>query len=118
MDVFDSREALLEQLATVPGARVYSDPGANVSPPGILVSVPTLQWDAAFVEPTIASFQVIYAVNFDDRAATNLMKSGALISDAIDDPTFTIDSASPGTWESGGVSMPSYNFVVSAALSY
>ncbi|WP_145982698.1 MULTISPECIES: hypothetical protein [unclassified Pseudonocardia] len=121
MDVLTARSELIDLLRDSLGStvRVYDALDARVDPPGIMVSLPELEWDAAFVEPTSALFQVAYIVKFDNRATESLLAAVSKVSDAIDHPDMVITRASTGSWSSSeGSGLPSYNFTVSVALSY
>lgn len=112
MNLAHYRDLLVDQLKTVPGARVYTDPLADIAPPGIIVSVPTLEWNSVSKDPTSGSFNVVYVVAASSRAADQLLAAVPLVTAAITNPNFVITSASPGVWNSGGAELPAYTFAV------
>lgn len=108
---------LREALETVDGVRVYTDPGAVLDPPAIVIGPPRLDWETGSPEPTTARLLVIVAVTADDRALPRLWALVPQVAAAIEDVVDAVVlSASPGSWMAGGADLPCYEITTEVSL--
>lgn len=116
--VAETSQALAAALRTVPKLRVYTDPGAVIDPPGVLVGPPRLTWGGYVGDPTDALFVVTLAVPADDRALERLWDLVPQVAEAIDTvPDAVVRSAEPGMWTTGnGTDLPCYLINVECSL--
>lgn len=113
---------LAEQLAaaarTVPDCRAYTDPGAAVQPPGVVVGPPRLTFEGYGGGPTTATFLLAVCVATGDRAMSKLFDLAPAVAAAVH--THVVDAAvtvaQPGVWESGSVKLPCYELTVETNL--
>ena len=97
--VAEAREALEATLTSVPGLRVYMDPGATVQPPAVVVSLPDLRWEAMCVDPTGATFSIAVIAKLNDRAIEVLQELVLQVAEALDSvPEAVVRTARTGTW--------------------
>ncbi len=115
--ISDVRDSLNVALKTVQGLRVYSDLGESMDPPAAIVGPPRLNWEAQCPGPTSARFLVYVVVGADERALENLWRWVELAADALDGVLdATVIRADPGTFNSGGNDLPSYEITVEVSL--
>lgn len=111
--VADATTSLAAALRTVPGLRVYTDPGATIDPPGAIVGPPRLDWRGACSEPTQASFLVYVVTGADGRSLERLWDLTVTAAAALDTaPDAVVRNASPGSWNASGIDLPSYEILV------
>ena len=111
--VAEAAGALLEALQGVAGARVYSDPGATLDPPALLLGPPSLTWETVCSDPTSARFIVYVVVKVSERAMEQLWELVPEVAQAIDATTdATVRQADPGTWKD----LPAYEIQVEVSL--
>lgn len=117
-NIREAADALETALKTVPGIRVYQDPGATVQgTTSAVIAPPSVVWGAFRAEPTEATFIVHLVVPFDQYATARLYD---LVEPAVaaieNDPAFAVTSASPGLLQQGGSQLPTYALTVEASL--
>lgn len=109
--------ALLEALRTVPGLRVYDDPGATIDPPGAVLGPPQLLWESYSAAPSSARFLVVVAVPLDDRALPRLWQLAPLVVMAVDTvPDAVVRRADPSVWAGTAGDLPAYEIQVEIGL--
>ena len=91
-------EQLEAALRTVPGVEVHVDPGANLSPPSLVLGLPSLIWESGCVGPTDARFIIYVIVDANERATEALWDLVTLVGDAIDSTSAVILRADPGAF--------------------
>ncbi|MFI6160390.1 hypothetical protein ACIA59_10620 [Micromonospora haikouensis] len=119
MNVIEQAEKVLrDALRAVDGARLHPDVGAGVSPPALVVGVPSLTWEGMCAGPTSARWLVYVVVPADNaRAAGRLMELVLRVAaalDAVDDAV--VVRADPGTYPASGGDLPAYEIQVDMAL--
>lgn len=110
--------ALKAAIETVPGIRVYVDPGATVDPPGVVIGPPTLTAPTYGVGFSDAAFRVVVIAGMDDRALERLWALVPQVSEAIERNTdAVVTRATPGQWgEQSTNTLPSYELLVEMGL--
>lgn len=100
-------QQLAAAAAAVDGVRVYTDPGATVDPPGVVVAPPSIQFEGFVGGPTTARFLLYVVVAADERALERLYPLVMAVAAAIDEHTAaSVLEASPGSW--GTPELPAY----------
>lgn len=109
--------ALEAALKTVPGIRVYTDPGATVDPPAALLGPPQLTWSDPGPEPTSGRFVVVLMVAADERAMSRLWGLVPQVVAAVENTDdAVVKAANPGVWASGGQQLPCYEIQIEMSL--
>lgn len=112
-----AKAALVEALRTVEGARTFPDIGPGVTPPGLVVGVPSLEWGSHGPLPTVARWVVYLVVFADERAASRLFELLPRVTDALDSVTdAAVTRADPGSYPSNDGDLPAYQITVEYAL--
>lgn len=114
-DAVDALEAGLEQVA---GLRVYRTVGSVVDPPAAVIGPPSLSWGAYCADPTMARFDVYVVANANDWAGEAFFDLAPAVAKAVDgvlDAALAGD-AEPGTYQSGGTTLPAYHLTVEIGL--
>ncbi|MGH3095839.1 MAG: hypothetical protein ACRDMV_07540 [Streptosporangiales bacterium] len=116
--VSDAVDALAAGMEQVAGVRVYRSVGAVVDPPAAVIGPPTLTWGAYCAEPTSARFDVYVVVNADDWAGEAFFGLAPAVAKAVDGvPDAALaGAAEPGTYQSGGTTLPAYHLTVEVGL--
>lgn len=121
--VREAAEALETALRTVPGVRVYRDPGANIDPPAAIVGPPALGWRGfCGSAPVSARFSIWLTSPADDRTLERLWElvpAVAAVLDQVENATLADLElqATPGQFPtSGGVTLPAYEIQVDVSL--
>lgn len=114
----EAADALEVALKTVPGLRVYTDPGAAVTgTQGVIIAPPIVSWGAYRKEPTECTFIVHLVVPFDQYATSRLYDLVEPVQVAIElVPDFAVTDASPGMLPQGGSQLPTYALTVEVGL--
>lgn len=116
-NVKEAADALSFALAAVPGVRVYTDLGAPVDPPGIVLGPPALTWEGPCSEPTTARFIAYVVVAADDRALPALWDLAPAVAEAVDAvPDAVVLRADPANFSSGGHDMPAYMIEIEVSI--
>lgn len=115
--VAERAEQIAEALRTVPGSQTYTDPGATIQTPGIVLGPPALVWETGGPNPTGARFLVYAVVDANEQAVAKLLDFAVEVAAVIDERTdAVVIVASPATFVSGTVSLPCYELTVEAPL--
>lgn len=117
--VESAANALAEALRGVEGIRVYTDPGARVDPPGVVIGPPTLHWEGPCLAPTRATFRISVVVKANDRAMQTLWGLVPAVGAALDNintPSVAVIRAEPGVYPSGGTDLPAYQITAEVEL--
>jgi hypothetical protein len=117
--VRDAADLLDTALKTIPGLRVYQDPGATVQgTTGAIIAPPIVEWQAFRREPTGCTFVVHLVVPFDQYAVGRLYDLVEPVAEAIEnsDPAFAVTNAAPGLIQQGGTQLPTYALTVEVGL--
>ncbi len=115
MAVADSWQALQDALAALEGVWVYTDPGATITPPAVVMGLPTLGWTAYNSDgPDQYSSRLILVVDQTEHAANALItlldQVDAVIQAHSD---FTVMHAEPNMLSvSGAGDLPAYVLTV------
>lgn len=98
---------------------VYTDLGANVNPPAVVLGVPILEFASGCPEPTDARFRVFVVVKADDHAPERLWELVPLVSTAIYEQSsgVVVTPATPMPFQSGNVDLPAYEVPAEFALT-
>ena len=111
----DARASLTATL-TGTGIRVLTDVMRSPDVPCLIVTMPTLTYDAYRVGPTEASFDVPLVVSSDDRTGEQLMGLLPIVEQAISDSEDAVlTGAKPGSW--GSPPLPSYLLTIEVAVT-
>lgn len=114
----DAIADLAEGLKEVPKARVHTDLGKPVDPPGLVIGPPALTWEGYCSDPTAAVFMVYFVVAADDRSMAALYAGIPVVAAAIDGvENAVLARAMPGAWQGGGTELPAYLFEVNYTFS-
>jgi len=109
-------DEITDALKTVEGVRFY-DYSDNIDPPAVLVSPPTLDWEAYASQPTTATVQVFLVVSQNDRALPQMLKYIEPVSDALDSVTnAVVQTAIPTIFQAGNSDLPCYAISVEISL--
>lgn len=113
MSVQSVIDQLQQAISNIPGVRAYTDPGADIDPPGVVIQLPTLQFEtygsAASPTPTEASLTLYLMVRSDDRSTSNLSELVDQVADAIwSVADYSVTRAQPGLWTTSNVQLPAY----------
>lgn len=105
-------------LKTVPEIRVYRDPGSDITPPGVVIGPPRLQFEGIDHEPSGAVFPLYLVEKNDARTLERLLKLVPKVTAAIDEhlPDAAVTAADPGTFNAGGVQLPTYEITTEVSL--
>ena len=98
------------------GIRFVDDLAGRVTPPGVLVGPPLLEWEAYCREPTSARFVVHLAVAANERAVYRLLELLPVVTDALEQTDATVVNAAPGVWLSDTSELPCYDILTEVAL--
>jgi len=102
-------DELSATLSGVEGVRYYSDRGAAIDPPAVVLGPPLLRWESGCSEPTSATLLVIVAVPKDERAVPRLLELVQRVAAAVDAlPWAIVTRAVPGALPTGGDELPAY----------
>lgn len=114
MSLTGVRAALTAALGTVAGLRVYNDPGAVIDPPGAVLGLSELTWDAYNdAYPSESTTMVYLLVAADDRAVDNLATLVDQVAGAVWSATdFAVSHAVPGTFQTSNADLPAYVLTV------
>lgn len=115
--VSDMADALLAALRAVDGMRASLDVGGTVNPPETVLGPPTLTWDAYCSGPSTGTFTAYVVVAQNDRAMEQLWDLLPALTEAVDSvPDAVVTRATPGTFTSGGASLPAYLLTIEVSL--
>lgn len=115
--VADAAAELAGALAGVAGVRLYTDLGASIDPPGVVLGPPALTWGGPCVEPVSARFLVAVVVAADERALPRLWDLAPLVAAAVDTvPDAVVVRADPGVWSTGTIELPCYELQIEMSL--
>lgn len=107
--IIERLDGLSATLRGLEGIRYYSDRGAAIDPPAVVLGPPLLRWETGCPEPTSATLLVIVAVPKDERAVPRLMELVPRVAAAVDAlPWATVSRAVPGALQVGGDELPAY----------
>jgi len=113
--IADARTALADALRTVPSIRVYTTPNARVDPPGAVLSLPDLEFEAYCTEPTKATFSIALVAKLNERAVDvleELVLSASTAIEAVE--SAVVLTARIGAWDD---QLPAYELEVEVALT-
>lgn len=113
--IADGAGMLVTALTGVSG-QVYTDLGASVNPPCIMLGPPALEWEGVCVGPTSARWLVYVIVPADERAMERLWELVEPVADAIDGTPAVVIRADPGVYAAGTQDLPCYEFQVEVSL--
>jgi hypothetical protein len=110
MSLGDTWSALKMALAGVPGLTVYTDPGANIDPPGAVVGLPDLSGEVYNSPlPNEIQLSLYLIVKSDDTSEDRLVSLLDTVAEKLDESTdFVIRAAQPGIYQTGGTDLPCY----------
>ncbi|GEL17687.1 hypothetical protein [Pseudonocardia asaccharolytica] len=115
--VADAAAELASALGTVPGVRVYTDLGAVIDPPGVVLGPPALTWGGPCADPVSARWLVAVVVAADERALPRLWDLAPLVAAAVDTvPDAVVIRADPGVWSTGTTELPCYELQIETSL--
>jgi hypothetical protein len=97
--------------------RTYTDPGANIDPPGIVIGLPDIVFETyggnASPTPVEATLTLYLMVRSDGYATENL---SALIEQVVDAiwtvADYSVIDAKPGIWITSNAQLPAYVLTV------
>ena len=113
----EAAEAIKAALGEVPGIRVYTDLGAVVDPPGVVIGPPRLLWETQESDPTSAEFLIYAVVASDGRSIERMWGLASIVAPALDTvPTAVVKRADPGSFAVGTTSLPAYEIYVEMSL--
>lgn len=113
--VLAARERLAEALR-LSGIRVNTDMGRSPDVPCLIVTLPTLTYDAYYSGPTNATFQIPLVVSADDRTGEQLLGLLPDVEQALhesEDIALT-GPAEPGSW--GTPPLPCYLLTIEVSV--
>lgn len=111
--VADAWRALSDAVGSVPGLRVYTDPGASLDPPAAFVPPPGLNFEAQCSDPTEARFVIYVCVAHDDQAFERLLDLVPLVVKAIEQvDDAVVRQALPDALSSDSGTLPAYAIYV------
>lgn len=116
--IVEAAQALIDACKTVEGVEVYTDPGASVNPPAVLVEPPSLTWEAYSTSaPTTATFTLYLLVRSDGYALSNLEPLVLGVTDALwDVQNAVVTGAVPSNLPVGGANLPAYILTCEVSL--
>lgn len=120
MALSDSWAALKSAVAGVPGVTVYTDPGANIDPPGVVLGLPDLSGNGTYNTPlpNEATLHAYLIVAADDAAQERLVKLLDQLSLVVFEATdFVVTQAQPGTWQTSNTDLPCFVLTVAGNVS-
>ena len=120
MSLSDSWTALKAAVAGVPGVTVYTDPGATIDPPGVVVGLPEASGTGTYSTPLPNELRlnVYLVVAADDTAEDRLVKLLDQLSEVVFEATdFVVTQAQPGTWQTSNTDLPCYVLTVEGNVS-
>ena len=98
MSALEARRRLYDTLAST-GIRVTADIGQSPDTPCLIVTLPSLTYDAYVPGPTEATFHVPLVVSNDDRTGDQLLTLLPVVEQAIhDSDDAALTGAEPGNW--------------------
>ncbi|HEY0638713.1 MAG TPA: hypothetical protein VGD67_13770 [Pseudonocardiaceae bacterium] len=113
--VKDAADGLVAALGAVDRLKVYTDPAATVTPPGVVLGPPSLAWEAYCTAPSSARFLVYVVEKGDARALERLWDLVPLVAEAVDSVAgAAVVRADPGSW--GTPELPAYIIEVEYGL--
>ena len=116
-----ARADLADMCREIPGLRVYSELGAVVDPPAVMISLPRLSFEGPEPGvPTGATFIVPVFAARDGDVSDVLAEWLPKVAAALDESeNAAVQNAEPGTWPAGGnVDLPAYLIEVEVALPW
>lgn len=121
--VKDAAQQLAAALMTVPGigSFVYTDPGAEIQRPGLVIGPPSLRFETfAGAKPTRAIFTVFAVIDADQYAVEKLWLLVPDVVAAVEEHTdgclLEGAEATPTTYPVGGTDLPAYAIPVDMPL--
>lgn len=117
MSLADVIASLDTALSAIDGLRTYTDPGADIDPPGVVIGLPDIKWETyggvASPTPIEASLTLYLMVREDDRSTLNLSNLIEQVVDAIwSVADYSVTEAVPGVWKTSNVDLPAYVLTV------
>lgn len=112
--------ALRMAVAGIPGVTVYTDPGANIDPPAVVLGLPDLSGNGTYSTPlpNELTLHLYLVVTEDDTAQDRLVKLLDQLSEVVFDATdFVVTQAQPGTWQTSNTDLPCYVLTVEGNVS-
>lgn len=111
--------ALAAALATVDGVRVSTDLAASIDVATAIIGPPSLTWEAFAQAPTTGFFPVYLVLTNTDAVVDRLWELLEPITAAVDNAELeaSVQRADPGTFNSGGVELPSYEIQIEVSLT-
>lgn len=114
MSVLDARARLVDTLRAT-GIRVTTDIGLSPDPPVLIVTMPSLTYDAYVPGPTEASFKLPLVVPADDRSGDQLLSLLPVVQQVIyDSDDAALTGAEPGSW--GSPPLPAYLLTIEVSV--
>ncbi|TDP97650.1 hypothetical protein [Labedaea rhizosphaerae] len=117
--VAEAAALLVEALSNVDGMRVYTNPGADVQPPGIVLGAPTLTWGtySRTYSPSGATWPVFLVCKADAKTLPLMWSLLPKITAALDglEPV-AVASATPTLYPVSGAELPAYELTVEVGL--
>lgn len=105
------------EMPTPPRWRVYTDPGANIQAPGVVIGPPELGFDGFRTYPTQARFALYLIVDANARTMETLWDLLPDVSALIDEHTAgSVVGAAPATFVAPTGELPCYEITVEVPL--
>lgn len=120
MSLNDSWAAVKAAVAGVPGVTVYTDPGATIDPPGVVVGLPDLSGNGTYNTPlpNELTMHLYLVVASNDAAQDSLVSLLDQLSEVVFDATdFVVTQAQPGTWQTSNTDLPCFVLTVEGNVS-
>lgn len=111
MSLTTAWQALQDAVSGVgAGTRVYTDPGANIIPPAVVIGLPDLTWETySSSEPTEMTSTLYLMVKSDETSEKRLVALLELVAAALYESTdFVITKAQPALFLVGTTDLPAY----------
>jgi hypothetical protein len=113
MSMVDIVNSIQDAIETVPGVRAYTDPGADIDPPGVVIGLPTIEFETyggiKSPGPTEATLTLYLVVRADDRATSNLSGLIDQVANAIwSVADYSVMRSQPGIWVTSNNQLPCY----------
>jgi hypothetical protein len=113
----EAAQSIMDACNALDGVQAYTDPGANVSVPAVLIGMPELVFEVYTTAPTTATFTLYCAVKSDGYALDRLEPFVTDVVDAVESiPNAVITGCLPGSVSPGGTELPAYILTCEVSL--
>lgn len=110
-------QQLEQALGAVDGVRIQRMGRSTIDPPALLVSPPSIRWEAYCDAPTSATFHVFLVLSPTEKVLERMWDFIPTVAQAITEyDEAVVTSAEPSTFNAEGTDMPAYDFTTEVAL--